>query len=466
MIKTGTDARRALPPALGLSVALSAMVFASRLPPTLDFILPRRAGWTLFASAFELLSRPYWRAAFTIAVTLLAAASLGRYLQLVGRAVRGRRWGLGGFLARGLRVAATLLLLRWSWFLWFELSQTVFFPYASLNPLEAPCNALVMTALLSAGGACVLSALSAEPSPAGRALLPWAGANLLASALAAGFFGVWWVDAPIRRVIERRSMFVVLTEEDGRPSQTGYDFPVEGSDDFMRDLERFVQYPGTQRLEELRFLYAERAKAMDPAGLRRDLLLGVAAGDGLARTVLLEHLLAAPPSPAALSALGTLADETAHRIGPMGASRLALAYARLGDRERAALWAKKAAEGPGGIPEGLLALPSGGALKPGVVTGRVEGLRPRVIGLYRHDEPSAPYLLDAAGLVAATEPDAKGRFSFAGLPAGRYYLALAFAAERTPRGEIRVSGHRGDFTLDARKTTLDLSPLTIKLTSR
>ena len=94
-----------------------------------------------------------------------------------------------------------------------------------------------------------------------------------------------------------------------------------------------------------------------------------------------------------------------------------------------------------------------------VAAGDASDGRPLKVALYRKPDPAAPYLLDAAGLVASAEPDAKGRFSFSGLAAGRYYLALAFAV---PEGELRVAGHRGDLTLDARRPALDLPPLTVK----
>ncbi|MBI2789692.1 MAG: hypothetical protein HYX59_13515 [Elusimicrobia bacterium] len=245
-------------------------------------------------------------------------------------------------------------------------------------------------------------------------------------------------------------MFVVLTEEEGRPGQTAYDLPIAPA----------PRPPsGAGRLESLRALYERQAKLMDPVGLRSALMLGVKHGDDLARTLLLAHLSAAPPSPEALGALGALADETAHRIGAMGASRIALAYAHLGDAAQASVWARRGEAAPRGIPAGLLDLTGGGALKPGRVSGRLVGLKPLKVALYRRPDPAAPYLLDAAGLVASTEPDAQGRFSFSGLAAGRYYLAFAFAV---PEGELRVAGHRGDLTLDAKRPALDLPALTVK----
>ncbi len=451
MTKTATDARGTFLPALGAGAALSAMLFVSRLPVTLDFILPRRTGWRMFVLGFEALSRPALRGLFTGLVMLLLIGALGRFGYLIVAALRGRKWTLRDFFSRGFAIALVVALFRWSFGVWFEVSQKVWFPFGSLNVLEPFANLLVSSVLVFLAMRSALACLAPRPS-ARRTLLPWAAANALAAFLAFAVYGAW--SASPASVDERR-LFVVLMEEEGRPGQAVYELPIAA--------EPRLQLSGVKRLESLRALYELRAKLMDPAGLRSALMLGVKQNDGLARTLLLEHLSAAPPSPEALGALGALADETAHRIGAMGASRIALAYAHLGDAAQAAIWVRRGAEAPRGIPAGLLDLTGGGALKPGRIAGKLNGVVPLRIALYRKTDPSAPYLLDAASLVASTEPGAKGRFSFGGLTAGRYYLAFAFI---TPRGEIRVSGHRGDVTLDARTTTRDLPPLTIKLTSR
>lgn len=423
------------------------MLFASRLPATLDFILPRRAGWPLFAVAHEALSRPGPRAAFTAGVSLLLLGALARFAWLAGAAVRGRKWTPAMFLTRGLLLALVVALTRWTFAIWFEVSQKVWFPFGAVNVLEPFANLLVCASAVYAAMTSALACLSPRPEPL-RPLLPWTAANAFASLLAFSAYGAW---APVTAPAEVRRLFVVLTEEEGRPGQAAYDLPVPA--------EREAVGAGVRRLEALRALYERRAKLMDPAGLRSALMLGVTCNDDLARSLLLEHLSAAPPSPEALGALGALADETAHRIGPMGAARIALAYARLGDAAQAAVWAKRGEAGPRGIPAGLLDLRGGGALKPGRISGRVAGLKPLRVALYRKSDPAAPYLLDAGGLAASAVPDAGGRFSFTGLAAGRYYLAFAFE----PAGrELRVLGHRGDLTLDARKSALDLPALTIR----
>lgn len=446
MAKTATDARVCAPPALGAGAALAAMLFASRLPITLDFILPRRAGWPLFSAAHEALSRSGPRAAFTAAVSLVLLGSLARCAWLLAAAARERRWSGRDFFARGLLVALVLLLTRWSFAVWLEVSQKVWFPYGSLDILEAPSNLLVCALIAYCAMAAARASLRAGPAP-WRPLLGWTAVNAAAAFAAFSLYGAW---SPGRPAVESRRLFLVLTEEEGRPGQAAYDLPV---------AERDVETAGVRRLESLRARYESRAKLMDPAGLRSALMLGVRHHDDLARSLLLDHLAVAPPSPGALGALGALADETAHRVGPIGASRIALAYARLGDAAQGAVWARRASQGPRGIPAGLLDLSGGGALSPGRVSGKVEGLKPLRIALYRKTDPAAPYLLDAAALVAAAEPDVRGRFSFAGLQAGRYYLAFAF---EVPGRELRVRGHRGDIILDARKPALELPVLTVQ----
>ena len=153
MTKTATDARGVHAPALGLAAAVSAMLFASRLPVTLDFILPRRAGWPLFVLAHEALSLPGPRRAFTAVVTILLVGSLAWFGGLIVGAVRGRKWTLASFLTRGFLLALILLLLRWSFSIWFEVSQKVWFPFGSLNAAEPFANLLFCFLTPTAGAA-------------------------------------------------------------------------------------------------------------------------------------------------------------------------------------------------------------------------------------------------------------------------------------------------------------------------
>lgn len=445
-----SGARRCALPALGAGAALSAMLFASRLPVTLDFILPRRAGWPLFAYGFETLSRPGSRAAFTAVVCLFFLAAVARFGWLVASAMRGRAWSARDFLARGLYLALVVFLLRWSFTIWLEVSQKVWFPYGSLNALEPLANLLVASAIVWAAMASALACLSPQRTEY-RIMWTWSGINVLACLLAVFEYGAWF---PNPTPETGRRLFVVLTEDEGRPGQAAYELPLKAAR---------TPSPGVDRLEGLRELYETRAKLMDPAGLRSALMLGVKYGDELARTLLLDHLVAAPPSPEALGALGALADETVHRVGAIGASRIALAYARLGDAAQASVWAKRGEERPRGIPAGLLDLSGGGALKPGRISGKVAGVMPLRVALYRKSDPLAPYLLDAGALCASADPDPQGRFSFMGLGAGRYYLAFAFEPQREA---LTVGGHRGDLILDEKKSALDAGPLTIRTVSR
>lgn len=437
------------------------MLFASRLPVTLDFILPRRAGWALFALAFEAFSRPGPRGGFTVAVSLALAGSIARFGFLALAAARSRRWSAREAFACALACVLTLLLTRWSFAVWFEISQKVWFPLGSMNVVEPAANAAVCSAILLAAMSSALRLL-ADSKRLVRTLLPWTAVNAAAAALAMAAYGAWRPSGPLAGLdaAGTRRTYVVLTEEAGRPNRIAYDLPATEEGEALTAAEKAAARPGVRRLEILRALYEARAKLMDPEGLRRALLMGVERGDDLARAVLLEHLSSAPPSPECLAAIETLADQTAHRIGPVGAARIALAYAHLGDTARAALWAERGSKNARGIPAGLLDLAGGGALKPGRISGRVNGLTPLKVGLYRKTDPGAPYLLDAAGLVASVEPGAKGRFSFSGLPAGRYYLAFAFRASAARGGEIRVSGGRGDLRLDPRAADLDVPALT------
>ncbi|UPT73712.1 MAG: hypothetical protein M0D55_17960 [Elusimicrobiota bacterium] len=447
-------------PALGAGAALAAMIFASRLPPTLDFILPRRAGWALYSGAFDLLSRPGARTAFSAAAVLLLLASAGLFLRRALAAARWRTWSPRERLARAWGLLLALALARWSFVVWLEVSQRVWFPFGSLDPLEPAANLAACGGILWLAGRACLGFLAPKRASLSDALAGWAAGTALAAAAAAVAYGAWtpppapaaaaWsAGAPRLRVL-------VLTEEEGRPSRTVYDLPAPSAEAVLAAAEERAARPGVHRLALLRALYSERAKLMDPEGLRRALSLGARLGDDLARSLLLAHLASAPPTAAGRAALDALADETAHRVGPAGAARLALAYARFGDGARAAYWARESAASPRGVPEGLLDLSGEVPSNPGRIAGRVLGDRPARVALYRREGPGAPYLLDAAALAAAAAPAPDGRFAFAGLRPGRYYLAFAFDPATARAGELRVSGHRGDVVLDGRRGAAEL----------
>lgn len=439
------------------------MLFASRLPATLDFILPRRAGWALFAGAFEAFSRRGPRLVFTGAVLAVLASAAGRFLWLTAQSVRRRTWSPRDFLSAGALAALVVLSARWSASIWLELSMTVWFPYGCLDPLEPAAHLVAFSAVAFAAMASIGAFLGPRAPRPLQILYPWTAANLIAAVLASSLYGAW---RPEPVAAEERRLFVVLTEESGRPGRSVYDLPVPAAAADADESERRIEGAGVRRLERLRRLYESRAKLMDADGLRRALLLGVEYGDDLARVLLLEHLSVAPVSSGALGALGALADESAHRIGPLGAARIARAYAHLGDSASAAVWSRRAAEGPRGIPAGLVTATEEEPSKPGRLSGRVAGPRPLAVALYRKTDPGAPYLLDAGALVAAATPSADGRFQFSGLTAGRYYLAFAYEAGSAEGGELTVRGHRGDLTLEANKPVLTLPLLTIRPRAR
>lgn len=437
------ERRPAAAPAVA-AASVGAMLFASRLPPTLDFFAPRTPFFFVYEGAVGAFDHPWFRSFYVWSVSLaLSGAVLSCLIDYV-RSVKSVRWSVKSFLARGLQAAVAVLLAKWSLSVWFEVSQTVFFPFGSLSVAEPFLNFVVLFSVF-------FFFVSIIRSFRWLPLGPWAGVNVMLSLLSFGFWNAF--AGPLPEASGARRTYVVLTEERGAPSKVVYDLPVDATPDRVLGLERLARNPGVSRLAALRGLYEARAKDMDAAGLREALRLGCAAGDDLARALLLEHALSAPPSAEAGAALDALADERMVRVGPLAAARLARAYARQGRVTEADRWAVRAEEGPRGIPRGLLALSSGGGA--GRLSGRVAGLPVARVGLYRKSDPAAPYALDAAALSASVVPDDKGRFSFSGLGAGRYYLAFALA--RTPEAEVAVSGSKGDLVLDEKRKSVDVS---------
>jgi hypothetical protein len=452
--------------ALGASAALAAMIFASRLPPGADFLLPRRGGFALYRAAWALFARPGGRAAFSAAAALLLLACAAALAVCLRRAARKlpASWNGRAGLALGPLLASILALRLVGRVL--DLVQLVWFPYGAMDARVAPAAFALLAAALLPAAAAARDWAAGRRRRATILLIGLAGLDA-AAGVAGAFLGV---GRPLTPPAARgKTVYVVLTETEKGPGRDLYVL----APDVFRDADAAPYYrevlsgpaPDARTLPALRALYEEETKRWNPAGLRAALLLGAAKRDALAPSLLLAHLAAAPPAPAALSALGALADGGAWRIGPLGAAAIARAYAHLGDRAAAERWAGRAA-GPRGVAPGLLRLQAGGALAPGRISGTVRAPGRVRAALYLKSDPAAPYLLDAAGLVAAAEPDARGRFSFSGLAAGRYYLAFALSAGDGLRGEISASGSRGDLILDAGRPALDLPPLTIKLTPR
>jgi hypothetical protein len=454
--------------ALGASAALAAMLFASRLPPSADFLLPRRGGFALYRACWVLFSTVAGRAAFSAAIVLLllVCASL---LALAHSRAHPKRfpasWSARAGLAAGPLFAAFLAGRAGVHVL--DLVQLVWFPYASMDPREP----LAVFALC--GLALVPAAAASRAWVAGRrrrATLLF-GALALLDAGGAALGAAKGIGRPLETPPARgKTLYVVLNEGAKGPGHDEYALSpdVFADPDPRPALLAAASGPRDARvLPALRRLYEEETKRWNPEGLRSALLLGAARGDALAPSLLLAHLTSAPPSPGARAALGALADEGAWRAGPLAAAEISRAYAHLGDVDSAARWAAKAG-GPRGIAPGLLGgvAIEGGALKPGRISGVLRSPRRARVALYLKPDPAAPYLLDAAGFVAAADPDARGRFAFSGLTAGRYYLAVALSAGDGPRGGISASGSRGDPILDARRPSLDLPPLAIKLSPR
>lgn len=450
--------------ALGAAAALAVMLFASRLPPGPEFFLPRRGGFALYRAAWALLGSPLGRAAFSTAVGLVLLACLAALVYALVRAA-GRRpaaWSARAGRALGPLFAAVLAVRLCARAL--DLLQGAWFPYGGMDARE-PLVAFLLFAL-----ALIPAAAAARLWVAGRrrsatlSLLALAALEAAGAGLAA-FSGV---GRPLPLPADAgKTLYVVLTDGPRGPGQDAYALSPDvftASDD-RPALRSLAAAPRDARaLPALRALYESETKRWDLDGLRDALLLGASRRDPLAPSLLLAHLAAAAPSKASAAALGALADEDVWRVGPLGAAALARAYARLGDAASAARWAAKAGDA-GGVAPGLLAA-AVGPLKPGRISGVVRAPGPVRAALYAKADPAAPYWLDAAGLAASAVPDARGRFAFSGLPAGRYYLAFALPAGDGRRGEVSVSGSRGDLLLDARRPSLDLPPLTIKFTPR
>lgn len=445
-------------PGLLGAAALTAALFAARLPPGPEFLLPRRGGYWLYQAAWALLSSPGGRRAFSALVSVAAlgaAAWLLRRLWSRAKAKRPKDAAAWAGLAVGPLFS---FMLAWRLFGHAQdLLQLVWFPWESLDAREPLATFALLGAALGAAGAAASAWVEGKRPVATRLLALLVAADL--AGVAAG--AAYGVDEPPRPAPAAKTAYVALTETPEGPGRDVYVLSpgAFGPDERPELYRRLAGRRDARTLPALRALYRAETMRWDERGLRRALLLGASLGDGLARSLLLSQLESARPSPEALSALGALADEDVYRVGPLAAARIARAYARLGRPEQAAAWASK-----GSVPAGLLGLEGGGALAPGRVSGTVKGPPALRVALYRRPDASAGYLLDAAGFVAASDPDRAGRFAFSGLPAGRYFLALAFpAGPGGLPGEVAVSGHRGDVVLDARRRELRLPPLTVRV---
>lgn len=451
--------------AVGAAAALAAMLFASRLPPGAEFIVPRRGGFALYRAAWALFATPWGRTAFSAVIALTLAACAGLFAVALRREIREwpRAWSARVAVAAG-PVFALILAGRLVGHA-LDLIQSVWFPYGGLDARELP---VAFTLFVMTGLGAVLASCAWAGGRRARATVLFAA--LIAADLSSGLLAsVCGVGLPSSiPASSGKTVFVILTEGEHGPGREVYSL---APDVFVDPDSRpaltalAARTHDARALPALRALYEEETKRWDLDGLRSALLLGAARRDPLAVSVLLANLGVAAPSPAATAALGAIADTDAWRIGPLGAAAISRAYARSGDRAAAVRWSEKAG-GPTGIAAGLLETSGGGALHPGRIAGVVQAPVATRVALYAKSDPGAPYLLDAAGFVGSAQPDARGRFVFSGLPAGRYYLAVALSAGDGRRGEVSVTGNRGDVVLDARRPARNLPPLTIKFTPR
>ena len=451
--------------ALGAAAALAAMLFASRLPPGPEFLLPRRGGYFLFRDAWALLEMPHGRTLYSalIALVLLAcAAAMALSLRRAPPKRLPSTWTARAGLFPGPLFAAFLaarLVARM-----LDLIQLVWFPYGSMDVRE-PLAVFALAALVFSAAAAAARDWVASKRRRATVLL----IALAACDVGAALFGaVKGVGRPLAvPAAHGKTQYIVLTQGPHGPDREVYALAPDifADPDPRPAVLALASGPRDARaLPALRALYEAEEKRWDLPGLRDSLLLGATRGDLLAASLLLSHLAAVPPSAEALAALGSLSDEDSWRIGPLAAAEIARAYAHLGNTVEARRWAEKSG-GPRGIAPGLL-----GRTEAAPISGRISGslnapYRAR-IALYLKTDPEAPYLLDAAGLVAAAEPDAKGRFNFSGLPAGRYYLAIAESSGEAAMGEVSISGSRGDIVLDAERPAVNLPLLTLKFGAR
>lgn len=167
--------------------------------------------------------------------------------------------------------------------------------------------------------------------------------------------------------------------------------------------------------------------------------------------------------------LGALADTARYLHGSEAAQRFA-SFARIaGDTAMEAAWRQRVIE-PTGIPASMLARP---AYLDGAITGRISGRTGWKIGLLQADDPSsgadpmqnAPRHegLVLSSMVAATESDQAGRFSFTGLRDGYYQLAL-LAPDGVGAAQLAgltIRNDPGVFRLDPSRKTKDLGTIDV-----
>jgi hypothetical protein len=488
--------REALTPldaaALGLAVALTAAFWLPRLPPGLGGIVPRRAGFGLLSALIDGAQTRAGRAGAMAAAYALLLVCAGVLAARVRAHWRRFAPGLAavGWMERAARLVCLLagfyLLARGARFglaAALDILQNAFYAPESMRLAEPLWTALAFAwfcvVFLRAAAALVEWTLSAGPLALelARDWIGWAAA-LIVPGVALFLWSYAAFDAGKPSLAAAAGLppapsgarrLAILTQERGRAAQQPFllDLGRPGETDYgSARLEAVERYLGAGRSvyerPALRFLYSGRTFEMDPDGLRRALERGVALGDPLARTLLLDNLGCAPAGAATRARLDALADEGRFHVGPAAAERLSAAYARQGDADGARRWRLRVQEIPGAPVAGLLGAVADDAVVPGgaitgTIAGTIAGLRGARVGLYCRLDEYAPYALGPAQLVAAADLGADGRFRFSDLPSGAYFLAVARDVAARPKTPLSLLGHRGDLVLTRRRPIVKVS---------
>src|SRR6185312_5118937 len=119
------------------AAALAAMVFASRLPPGPEFLLPRRGGYALYESAWSFFGSPHGRALFSALIVVLLLAGAAALVVALRRAMPKRLpagWVSKLGLASGPLFAAFIAVRALNHVL--DLVALVWFPYGSMYARE------------------------------------------------------------------------------------------------------------------------------------------------------------------------------------------------------------------------------------------------------------------------------------------------------------------------------------------
>lgn len=441
-----------------------------RLPPGADLVVRRGPGTELL---LPLAGRDQDTLRWTAAALLLLAAvfffiRLAKFLDV--RKNRSRLLHPGRVLGLLMGLAVLLSAARLSISVLLRLQDAWFGP-AQLDLVSPSLVFFWVAGVLLALQAAVKALAGRLTGQSSWLHLAFWSAALLLPGLALEVWGTACFDLGRRGAAEAAGVaseprseltLFILGEKDKKPEVQRHDVPlgVSGRADMssysVDSLLSHGRRDGVFSMACLRLAAEGALMNLDEEALRAA-LFAAAGKDPLAWLLLAEHLASAPRDSEATDMLASLSDEAAYLIGPLGAARLAAAYAGL-DAAKAAYWTRRASEGPGGLPEGLASVTETVLPKPSQVQGTVRGpAGVRVAIFRRRDELEAP-ILSPGGLAASAVPDPEGRFSFSGLPAGEYFLALSVPGKTASK----VEGHRGMISLSAQRLSVTLPPLTLR----